>query len=87
MSILMGLLNQLLGLIDLLLLVYCVMSWLPIPSNQLMVVLRRYIDPLLNPIRQFLARVLPRQWQVLDLSPIVAWFVLSLIRKLLGFLL
>ena len=87
MSIIMGLIYQVMGLFDLLLLVYCVMSWIPMPSSQWMVMLRRLMDPILNPIRQVLARILPRSWQMIDLSPIAAWIILSLIRKVLGFLL
>lgn len=87
MSILMSLVYQLIGLFDMLLLIYCILSWIPMPANQFVVVLRRIMEPVLTPIRQVLARFLPRSWQVIDLSPIAAWVLLSIVRKVLGLLL
>ena len=65
------------------LIAHVIASWIPEarrhPIGQL---LDRVCAPLLNPIRRFLQRVLPSTGSV-DLSPILGFFALSLLKKMI----
>lgn len=60
-----------------------VLSWFPqapgSPTNQAFHALRRITDPVLEPLR----RVIPPVGGVLDLSPMIVMFVLSIILGML----
>ncbi len=61
------------------LLAYCLLSWVLPPYNKLMMMLSRFIDPLLRPIRNVMFRIFPRM--PIDLSALVAFFVLDLLSR------
>ena len=48
--------------------------------------LRKIVEPVLNPIRRVLVEKLPPLWQLLDWSPLVAWLLVELVRYLLSML-
>ena len=59
--------------------VRAILSWFPIrPDNPLLVILYRITEPILAPLR----RIIPQIGR-LDITPIVAIFLLWLVRRLL----
>lgn len=63
------------------LLVYCILSWILPPYNKVMMFLGRFMNPLLQPIRNVLFRIFPRL--PLDLSALVLFFILNIVNSLL----
>lgn len=63
------------------LLAYCLLSWILPPHHKVMRALGRFVDPVLFPVRQLMYRLLPRI--PLDLSALLAFFVLQLLQSLL----
>lgn len=83
LSLLFGLINGLLDVYKLLVIAYCVISLMKIPANKWTELLRSVIEPLLVPIRKLLAQYLPKQWQVLDWSPVVLILLVTLVQWIL----
>lgn len=63
------------------LLAYCLLSWIMPPYHKVMMFLSRFVDPLLRPIRNLMFRIFPRM--PIDLSALVAFFVLRILQQLL----
>ncbi len=80
---LMGLVRGLLDVYKLLIIANCLISVLGVPANKWTELLRSVVEPLLAPIRRFLAQVLPAQFQVLDWSPVALFLVVTVIKWLL----
>ena len=69
-----------------LMLIYCFLTWI-IPNNKYTQLLGKYIEPILNPIRKTLYRLIPPLGQLpLDFSPIVFWLLLRVAAWLLSIL-
>ncbi|MBQ8554975.1 MAG: YggT family protein [Clostridia bacterium] len=78
--------NLIVALLDvykLLLIVYVVLSWMKVSANKWTELLRSVIEPVLNPIRKFMAQKLPTDWQKIDWSPVVLWVLISIVQWLL----
>lgn len=62
-----------------------VLSWgfLP-PSNKLVRILRMITEPVLNPCRRLLMRVLPYNWRRFDFSPVAAILLIQLVIFILN---
>ena len=73
-----------LWLFDVALLIYVAMSWLRPTANRWTELLRKIVEPVLNPIRRILVEKLPPRWQIFDWSPQVAWLLVELVRYLLS---
>ena len=73
-----------LWLFDVALLIYVAMSWLRPTANRWTELLRKIVEPVLNPIRRILVEKLPPRWQIFDWSPLVAWLLVELVRYLLS---
>ena len=74
------LINNGFNLLQMLILVRVVLSWLPHnPYNQLIQLLYQITEPILSPIRE----TLPVQSGGIDFSPIVAFFLLGFVKKIL----
>ena len=58
-----------LWLFDVALLIYVAMSWLRPTANRWTELLRKIVEPVLNPIRRILVEKLPPRWQIFDWSP------------------
>ncbi len=80
---LIKLLSLLKWLFDVGLLLYVAISWLNITPNRWTELLRRYLEPILTPIRGVLMAKLPVSLQIFDWSPVVAWLLGELIYKLI----
>ena len=73
-----------LWLFDVALLIYVAMSWLRPTANRWTELLRKIVEPVLNPIRRILVEKLPPRWQIFDWSTLVAWLLVELVRYLLS---
>ena len=83
MRLLYSLLNALIELYKLALVAYVVLSWLHIPSNRWTVFLERLVEPVLKPVRRFLRKYLPSQWQIFDWSVLAVYLLLGVVQTLL----
>lgn len=64
---------------------YCVLSWIMRPDNRLYVALRNLAMPFIAPFRPLAAKLFMRGFR-LDISPILAYFVLSIVNSLIWWL-
>lgn len=79
-----------LQLINLVLLIYCVMTFV-MPQSNLTRSVAGYVEPLLQPLRRLLYRYLPKlRGMAVDFSPLAVWvviqvliWVLNLLRRIL----
>lgn len=83
MRLLYSLLNALIELYKLALVAYVVLSWLHVPSNQWTVLLQRLVEPVLKPVRAFLRKYLPSQWQIVDWSVLAVYLLLGVVQTVL----
>lgn len=72
-------------LLFLLILARVLLSWVrPDPYNPIVRTIYSLTDPILDPFRQLLDRLIPQSAGMrIDFSPIIAIFVLDIIRKIL----
>ena len=78
--ILYTIVNNAFNLIQMLILIRVVMSWIPhSPYNQLSQLIYQITDLILKPIRD----ILPLQGAGIDFTPIVAFLLLGFLKKLL----
>ena len=82
MSLIARLVLGLIDIFDFLLLIYVVLSWMPLAESQLTVMLRSIVDP----VRRLMYRYMPRATRF-DWSPVVLWLILRLIAVILRILL
>ena len=78
-SFLISFVNILFWLLDLAIFARVLFSWIqPSPSNPLVALVYQITDPILQPLR----RVIPAIG-MFDLSPIIAWILLDIVRRIL----
>jgi YggT family protein len=83
-SILLRILYQLLYLYTFVILAAALVSWLFLPpTNPVIRFLKFMTEPVLNPCRRFLYRVLPYTWRRIDFSPVLALVLIQLILYIL----
>ena len=69
--------------LELALFVRIILSWIPHdPFHPFIQALQRVTDPILLPCRQLLDRFLPAASMGIDFSPILAFFLLDLLRNI-----
>lgn len=81
----------LISLLSWVVLIYVIMA-LIIPQNKYTLLVGKYVEPILSPIRKFLFRTFPKLGEIgIDFSPLVLYFLIQiaswLIRLLRGILL
>lgn len=62
------------------LLAYCVMSWVVRPTNSFYQLCQRICEPLLAPFRPLSRKLIERGFMI-DISALLAFFILSLIQR------
>ena len=82
-SMIYSLLDVAISLFSLALLAYCIISWFYPARTKWTELLRSVVEPLLLPIRKLLAQYLPKQWQIIDWSPVVLIILVSLVQWIL----
>jgi len=76
-------LNIILTIVEVLIFVRVIVSWLPISrDNPLIVVLYQLTEPILGPIRNIIQKSAIGANLMFDFSPIVAWLLIRVIRML-----
>lgn len=83
LSLLFGLIHLALNLYKLLVIVYFVLVLIKVPANKWTGLLGSIIEPVLNPIRRLLNQHLPKNWQIIDWSPLALFLLISIIQWLL----
>ena len=72
--------NMVFNLLQIIIIVRVVLSWISHnPSNQFIQIIYQISEPILKPIRE----ILPLAGRGFDLSPVVAFFLLGLLKKIL----
>lgn len=79
-----GLLYGLLNVYQFMVLVYALLSWIPVPANRATGLLQSAVEPALQPIRRLLARWLPVRYQRLDWSPLVLMLLIQVVKWVLA---
>lgn len=81
MQIIAVLLIKLLNLLTWLILIQCLMSWFPgARYSKAYEILSMFTEPLVGPIREVLFRYIDIP---IDFSPIIAFFVISMVQRLI----
>ncbi|MGN1021652.1 MAG: YggT family protein [Aristaeellaceae bacterium] len=83
MRLIYTLLSMLLSLYEIVLFIYVVMSWIHPAANRWTELVRRLVEPVLQPIRRVLMRHLPARWQIIDWSVLALWLIIGLARRVL----
>ncbi len=76
-------LYYLLNVVNLILVVRCIVSWLPIGYNRFTEILYSLTEPFLAPIRRLLEKTMGGSTMYIDFSPVVAFLLISLIQRLI----
>ncbi|NLB82514.1 MAG: YggT family protein [Clostridiaceae bacterium] len=75
------LLTRILSLVELLLLIRVIVSWLPIGYNKFIEILYMLTEPILAPIRRLIESSIGRI--MFDFSPIIAFLLIRLVKGLI----
>ena len=76
------------GFLQILIFVYVILSWIPQARNSRWgYMLSVFVEPILSPVRNLLGRIETLRMLPIDLSPIVAWFLLGILQSIIGMLL
>ncbi len=74
----------LLAVIEYAILARVIISWLPVPrNNRLIILLYQVTDPVLVPIRNIISKSALSKNMMFDFSPIVAFILIGIVRNLL----
>ena len=78
--LLFTIINNAFNLLQMLILIRVILSWITHdPYNQFILLLYQITEPILKPVRE----ILPMQSMGMDFSPIVVFFLLGFVKKLL----
>jgi YggT family protein len=70
--------------IEIVIIIRIVISWLPFPrDNKLVIILYQITEPILAPIRALIQRSAIGRNMMLDFSPIIAFMLIGLIRYII----
>ncbi|TCT14953.1 YggT family protein [Natranaerovirga pectinivora] len=69
--------------LEIFLIAYIIMSWLPIkPNNPLVQFIRSIVEPLLSPVRRLIQKsVFGGRTSMLDFSPIIVFIILAYLQR------
>jgi YggT family protein len=80
--------NFVVGFIQVLIFVYVILSWIPQARNSKWGnILSMFVEPIFSPVRKLLSRIESIKMLPIDLSPIVAWFLLSILQGIIQMML
>ncbi|MBQ6563708.1 MAG: YggT family protein [Clostridiales bacterium] len=84
MRLIMGLIDVVFNLFNILLLIYVLLSWIHPVQNKWTELVRSLVEPVLTPVRRFLQKNVPNLMGTFDWSPVALWLLISLIRQILS---
>ena len=76
-------LTRLIDVLELLILIRCILSWIPGLQNAFTELIYKITDPFMFPVQNLISRVLGGRGMMVDFSPVVLYFVLEFVRRLL----
>ena len=82
-SFVFELIDLVLKIYKLMLLAHCVISMLKIPHNRWTSLIARFVEPVLPPVRRALNEYLPKNWQIVDWSPVAVFLVITIVQWVL----
>lgn len=74
-------LSYLLDLVIWLVLIRCILSWIPNFYNKFVEIIYKLTDPVLLPVQKLISRLMGGRPIVIDLSPIVVFFLIQYVIK------
>lgn len=74
-------LSYLLDLVIWLVLIRCILSWIPNFYNKFVEIIYKLTDPVLLPVQKLISRFMGGRPIVIDLSPIVVFFLIQYVIK------
>lgn len=74
-------LSYLLDLVIWLVLIRCILSWIPNFYNKFVEIIYKLTDPVLLPVQKLINRLMGGRPIVIDLSPIVVFFLIQYVIK------
>ncbi len=77
------LLSSLINILELLVVIRCILSWIPGFQNAFTELIYKITDPFLTPVRNLIMRLSGGSMLPVDFSPIVLYVILELVRRLL----
>ena len=84
MRLIMGLIDFALNLLNILLLIYVLLSWIRPVQNKWTALVQKIVEPVLTPVRRFLQKNVPSLMGIFDWSPVAVWLLISLVRQILS---
>jgi len=76
-------LNYVLQAMSIIILVRCVLSWLPLGYNKLTEFIYTVTEPILAPIRNLLSKAMGGSIMYLDFSPIIAFALIRFLQRII----
>ncbi len=80
---LLYLIATLIDIVEWLVIIRCILSWFPSFQNGFTELVYKLTEPLMAPVRNLLFRFIRPGAMMLDVSPIVLYLLLELVRRLL----
>ncbi len=77
------LIGTLIDVVEWLVIIRCILSWFPNFQNGFTELIYKVTEPLLAPVRRVLERFIRPGALMIDLSPIILYLLLGLVRRLL----
>lgn len=76
-----------LGIYQLVVIAYIVISWLKPTANQWTELLRSVVEPVVAPVRSLLTAKLPTKWQIFDWAPVAVILLIEVLKRLIDIIL
>lgn len=83
MGFILRIINLLLDVYKLLVVVHFVLTLIKVPANRWTTLLDSLVEPVLSPIRRLLTAKLPKNWQIIDWSPIALVIAITILQWIL----
>ena len=74
-------LNYLLDIIIWLVFIRCILSWIPDFYNKFVEIIYKLTDPVLLPVQKLISKLIGGRSMMVDLSPIVVFFIIRYLIK------
>jgi len=78
------LITGILRILQLAIIIRAIISWIPMRPNKFTYYLTRITEPMIGPIRKLIFRIPMMQQVPVDISPVIAYFILTLISRVVS---
>lgn len=77
-------LNYLLNIVEIVILIRCILSWIPDLNNRFVYIIYSITDPILQPVQKLISKIMGGRPIYIDLSPIVVFLIIQyLVRPII----